>query len=271
MLLRVATVLGLAFVSGCSKPVPAPPPAPRGANSPAAAKPKAEPGPETATFAKDFLAAVNEGKATAAHLTAEFKKVIAEPVFDADRARGYSDAAAENWLKQFQGKLAGYSLASPRIDVVALFTGEINAEKPLRILLRLVRHESRWCVDWFSLTEVNPVAASEALTPQSFAALAFLHGLLGHRYDLAAGAMTTALKKSLAPALGSEARPFNAGILKTKLDGFRGAATSIHLKNAEGGTASGELILANGKKPFSLKLVAGERPDEWFVDEIKVD
>ncbi len=269
MPLRVATVLGLSLAIGCAKPTAAP--APPTADVPLAVPTKSDPGPEAAIFAKDFLAALHDGKATAAHLTAEFKKAIAEPVFDADRARGYSDAAAENWLKQFQGKLGGYTLASPRIDTVALYTGEIKAEKPLYLLLRLVRHESRWSVDWFSLAELSPAESAAAVTPQSFVAVAFLHGLFGHKDDLAAGAMTPGLKKSLAPALGSEARLFNVGILKTKLNGYRGTATGYQLAQAEGGTASGELIHAGGKKPFALKLVAGERPDEWLVDEIKVD
>ncbi len=269
MALRLACLIGTILAVGCTKPTSAP--APPVGDPPVAAIPKDDADVKAALFAKDFLAALHDGKATAAHLTAEFKKAIAEPVFDADRARGYSDAAAENWLKQFQGKLSGYTLASPRIDTVALYTGEIKAEKPLLLLLRIVRHESRWTVDWFSLAEVGMADSTVAVTPQSFAAAAFLHGLLGHKDDLAAGAMTVALKKSLAPALGSEARLFNVGILKTKLNAYRGAATGYALAKAEGGTAAGELVSANAKKPFALKLVAGERPDEWLVDEIKVD
>ncbi len=269
MVARDVCLLGMILAVGCSKPTAAP--VPPVADVPLAVPTKSDPGPEAALFAKDFLAALHDGKATAAHLRAEFKKAIAEPVFDADRARGYSDAAAENWLKQFQGKLGGYTLASPRIDAVALYTGEIKAEKPLHLLLRLVRHENRWSVDWFSLAELSPAESVATVTPQSFAATAFLHGLLGHKDDLAAGTMTVALKKSLAPALGSETRLFNVGILKTKLNGYRGTATGYQLAKAEGGTASGELIHASGKKPFALKLVAGERPDEWLVDEIKVD
>lgn len=272
--MRVAycTLLGFLLAVGCAKPSSAPP-APAG-GAPAVTletPPKADAGPEAGPFAKDFLAAMHEGTASAAQLTPSFKKAIAEPVFDADRARGFSDTAAENWLKQFQGKLGGFALSSPRIDTVALYTGTIKAEKPLQLLLRLARHENRWTVDWFSLAEVSPVESTAAVTPQSFAAAAFLQGLLGHRYDLAAGAMTTGFKKSLAPALGSETRLFNVGILKTKLDGYRGPATGYLLTKAEDGTATGELIRADGKRPFALKLVAGERPDEWLVDEIKVD
>jgi hypothetical protein len=273
--MRVAyfALVGLLIVAGCTKPTSAPP-APPISTAPAVTletPPKADTGLETGLFAKEFLAALHEGKATPAQLTPAFKKTIAEPVFDADRTLGYSDSATENWLKQFQGKLAGYTLTSPRTDTVALFTGGIQAEKPLQLLLRLARHENRWAVDWFSLAEVNPADSPAALTPQSFAASAFLQSLLGHKDDLAAGAMTTGFKKSLAPALGSETRLFNVGILKIKLNGYRGAATGYTLVKAEGGTASGELIHAGGKRPFALKLVAGERPDEWLVDEIKVD
>lgn len=272
MVLRSLSWLGLLLAIGCSKPTSAPP-APVG-GAPAVTletPPKSDPGPEASVFAMSFLTALQEGKATAMQLTPTFKKAIAEPVFDADRAIGYSDSVAENWLKQFQGKIGGYTLSSPRVDTLVLYTGVIRAEKPIQILLRLVRIDNRWLVDWFSFAEVTSAESTYAVTPQSFVATAFLHGLLGHRYDLAAGAMTPGLKKSLAPALGSETRLFNAGILKTKLDGYRGQATGYSLAKAEDGTASGELIHANGKKSFALKLVAGERPDEWLVDEIKID
>jgi hypothetical protein len=271
MTFRCLIPIAILLVVGCTKP--SAPPATGVGGAPAVTletPPKTDTGPKAGRFANDFLSALHDGKATAGQLTPTFKKVIAEPVFDADRVHGYSDSAAENWLKQFQGKLGGFSLSSPRIDAVALYTGTVKAEKPLHLLLRLVRHENRWTVDWLSLSEVA-IDTATAVTPQSFAASAYLQALLGHRYDLAAGAMTTGLKKSLAPALGSESRLYNAGILKTKLDGYRGPATGYALAQAEDGTASGELIHAAGKKPFALKLVAGERPNEWLVDEIKVD
>ena len=269
MIHRIAMVLGLALAVGCSKPTAAP--APTSPDIPLAVPNKAAPGPEAGQFARDFLAALHEGKATAAQLTPTFKKAIAEPVFDADRALGYSDSAAELWLKTFQGKVGGFTLSSPRIDTVALYTGTVKSEKPLQLLLRLVRRNDRWTVDWFSLAEIAPTDTTPAVTSQSFTASAFLHGLLGHRYELAAGAMSTRLKKSLAPALGSETKPFNTGTLTIKLDEYRGTARGYTLAKAEGETAIGELIHANGKKAFALKLVAGEHPDEWLVDEIKLD
>lgn len=273
MFSRLAGLLGLVLVTGCSGSSSTAPSAGKGV--PVAVEPPAvavKPGPGPGTFAKDFLKALHDGTATPAQLTPAFKKVIAEPVFDADQTLGYSDSAAANWLKPFQGRLPSFALSSPTIVEAALYTGTLPADKPLQFLMRVVKSGDGWAVDWLSLAEVNPATAPAGEpTPQSFAALAFLQALLGHKDDLAAGAMTMAQKKNLAPAFGSEKKPFNAGILKTKFNGYRGNFTGYSLTKVENGIATGELIKADGKKPFTLKLAAGERPNEWLVDEIKID
>lgn len=273
MFSRFAGLLGLVLLAGCSSSSSSTPPAGKGV--PVAVDPPsvaANPGAGAGPFAKEFLKALHDGTATPAQLTPAFKKVIAEPVFDADQALGFSDSAAANWLKPFQGKLPSFALSSPTIAEAALYTGTVPAEKPLQFLMRVVKYGDGWAVDWLSLTEVTPATAPAGdATAQSFAALAFLQALLGHKDDLAAGAMTAAQKKNLAPAFGSEKKPFNAGILKTKFNGYRGNFTGYNLTKVENGIATGELVKADGKKPFTLKLAAGERPNEWLVDEIKVD
>lgn len=273
MFSRLAGLLGLAFVAGCSGSSSSTP-APTGTGVPVAVEQPAvaaNRGPGAGLFAKDFLKALHDGTATPAQLTPAFKKVIAEPVFG-DEAHGFSDPAAANWLKSFQGKLPSFALSSPTIVEAALYTGTVPAEKPLQFLMRVVKSDNNWAVDWLSLTEVAPATAPAGEpTPQSFAAAAFLQALLSHKHDLAAGAMTLALKKNLAPAFGSEKKPFNAGILTTKFNGYRGTFTGYALTNVENGVATGELVKADGKKPFTLKLAAGERPGDWLVDEIKID
>ncbi len=273
MFSRFAGLLGLVLLAGCSSSSSSTPPAGKGV--PVAVDPPsvaANPGAGAGPFAKEFLKALHDGTATPAQLTPAFKKVIAEPVFDADQALGFSDSAAANWLKPFQGKLPSFALSSPTIAEAALYTGTVPAEKPLQFLMRVVKYGDGWAVDWLSLTEVTPATAPAGdATAQSFAALAFLQALLGHKDDLAAGAMTAAQKKNHAPAFGSEKKPFNAGILKTKFNGYRGNFTGYNLTKVENGIATGELVKADGKKPFTLKLAAGERPNEWLVDEIKVD
>ena len=146
----------------------------------------------------------------------------------------------------------------------------VPAEKPWQLALRLVKSGNAWLVDWFSLAEFGPVSAN-VTSAQSFAATSFLEALLGHKDEFAAGLMTLNLKKSLAPPLGSEKKPFSGGILNRKFNEYRGSFTGFSLMKAENNIVTGELSKADGKKTFTIKLVPGERPFDWLVDEYKVD
>lgn len=276
---RLVCWLGVLLAVGCMKQASVPPgpekdkPS-KAADAPVAAIPAAAPVPgvDPTAFATDFLKAVHEGTATAAQLTPQFKKVFAEPVFEADQALGYSDSAADNWLKQYQGKLTAPSVYAFGSDANAhLFTAFLPGEKPRLITLRLAKAGSAWAVDWFFPAEVNPATVPQTGDPATFASAAFLEALLGQNSHMAGGLMPLDAKKRLAPPFGGEKRPFNAGILDQKLAAYRGAFTGFALAKVENGLATGEMIGAAGKKPFALKLVAGERSFDWLVDDVKVD
>lgn len=276
---RLVCWLGVLLAVGCMKQASVPPgpekdkPA-KGADVPAAVVPAVTPAPTTdpTAFAKDFLKAVHEGTATAAQLTPQFKKVIAEPVFEADQALGYSDSAANNWLKQYQGKLIAPSVYVFGSDANAqLFTAFLPGEKPRAVTLRLAKGDGVWLVDWFLPAEVATALLPQSGDASAFAAAAFLEAMIGQNSHAAAGLMALDAKKRLAPAFTGEKRPFNAGILDQKLAAYRGAFTGFTLTKVENGVATGELSGATTKKPFTLKLVAGERSFDWLVDDVKVD
>lgn len=262
---------------GCTKQASVPPGPekvadPKPGGGPPALTPAVAPAPagDATAFAKDFLKAVHEGTATAAQLTPPFKKVIAEPVFEADQALGYSDSAADNWLKQYQGKLTAPSVyAFGATPDAQLFTAFLPGEKPRAVTLRLAKGAGVWLVDWFLPAEVAATLPPTGDAP-AFAAAAFLEAMLGRNSQAAGGLMTADAKKRLAPPFAGEKRPFNAGILDQKLAAYRGAFTGFTLAKVENGVATGELTGAT-KKPFTLKLVAGERPFDWLVDDVKVD
>ena len=104
---RIVALATLALIAGCSKP-PRPKVAANDEKSPdqsqsaspvlaipaAPPTPSGNPTADATAAAKTFLKAVRDGTATPAVLTPAFKKVIAEPVFADDQAKGYSDAAA---------------------------------------------------------------------------------------------------------------------------------------------------------------------------------
>ncbi len=277
MRVRIVTWVGVLLTVGCTKPTPNPPlpekDQPRkvaDATTPGQT-PTATPGVDPLSFAKDVLKAIHEGGATAAQLTPQFKKVIAEPVFDADQAAGYSDSAADSWLKQYQGKLTAPSVYAFGADANSqLFTGFLPGEKPRAFTLRLANVNGSWLVDWFLPAEVDPATIPKTGDAPTFAAAAFLEALLGSNTPLAAGLMAPDAKARLAPPFRGEKRPFNAGILGTKLTTYRGNCTGFSITKTEGGTVTGEL-LGPAKKSFALKLVPGERPFDWLVDDVKVD
>src|SRR5262245_16718042 len=112
---RILVLLLCLAAAGCTKPTSFPDPkqpAPYKADAPSPVL--SVPGPAAPTdpagAARAFLAAANAGTATAAQLTPEFKRVIAPAVFAADQANGYSDAVADEWLKQFRGRLPSPTL-----------------------------------------------------------------------------------------------------------------------------------------------------------------
>jgi hypothetical protein len=274
---RFACLLGVLLAAGCTKPSPNPPlaekdkPTTPGAASPQAAAADPNAAVAAGLFVKDFLTAVHAGTATAAQLTPQFKKVVAEPVFDADKQLGYSDSVADNWLKQYRGKLPSFTTSSPGTDGdAAFFTGTVPAEKPVQLAVRLVKSGGGWIVDWLSVAEVGPVTLPADAAP-TFAAAAFLAALLAGNDTQAAGLMALETKKQLAPPFGGETRPYSPGILKTKLDGYRGPFTGFTIAKADGNIVTGELTGAAGKKAFALTLVPGERPFDRLVADVKID
>ncbi len=223
-------------------------------------------GPSATAFFDRFLEQLHSGTCEASQLTPAFKKIIAEPVFDADQALGYSDSAASNWLKHFQGKLKSVTIVSRKeLPDVAFASGTALGEKPAQVLVRLTKSGGNWQVDWLSVSDLTPAPKIEELDAKSFAAHAFLQALLSRQDDLAAGAMSHDYKQKLAPALGSEKKPFNAGILKSKLNLLRGQHSSYEIAKVQDGTVSGTFIGTAKAQPFNLTLVSRGQ-NHWTVE-----
>lgn len=268
---RIVALLAAALLVGCSKP-----PRPQGAaaDQPAAAPtPTGDPKADAEAFAKLFLKAVNDGTATPAMLTPEFKKVIAEPVFPSDEPQGYSDDAAEQWLLRFKGAVPNPLTGAAGTGDAVVITGAAGAP-PRHLALRAVRAGGGWRADWFYPAPVGSAASSVpgggAAFP-AFAAAAFLDALLAKDDRLAEGLLTQRYKAALAPPLPSDKRGYNRGLLGGKLAGFRGDVTGYRVTRVEGETVAGELTKGDAKKPFTLKLVKGDRPWDWLVDEFKAE
>lgn len=228
-------------------------------------------------FAIHFLRDLNEGTATSAMLTPQFKKVIAEPVFEADRAIGYSDDGAAAWLARFKGKM-GTATITPHVAGTTSdapgFTGTAAGGSPLRSRyeLRIVNPGDGWRADWF-VVGPDGGATSQNFSPggpAGFAGMAFLEAVIAKDAALAEGLMTPALKARLAPPFDSDkARGYNRGILAAKLAELRGSSTGYAVERVDGTTVSAALT-GSEKKAVTLSFAKGDRPWDWLVDRIEV-
>ncbi|OWK41877.1 hypothetical protein [Fimbriiglobus ruber] len=291
---RFAAILviagGLTFAVGCNKSAPgqktgaAAAPVAAVPGVPSAAAPGGTPagttvdaGPGAGAFAKEFLQAIHDGKGNPAHLTAGFKKIVAEPKTEADTAAGFSDWAAEQWLKGLAARVgAGLNVTTAELpDGTTLATA---AQATGRVILRLTKAAGKWQVEWL---HVAPPGTGEELTGSGdalasrFATAAFIETALADKaldeYPLAVSLLSPALKARIAPPqdAGDAKRGYNAGILSLKMSSLHGGVTGYVVTARDGGAVSGDLLEAGGKKrPFTLKLTKG--PAGWAVDDFEV-
>lgn len=284
---RVATVgllLGMLGLVGCGSGSP---PAGKTQNTgsekaPLASIPGSKPStPESAApptesavrFAGEFLTSLRDGKANPTQLTPAFKKIIAEPITEADRSQGYSDWATEQWLQAIgkrvgQGSPAAIPLGSDSVIVTVAPSATAG-----RTALRVIRSGTAWLVDWLHVAPagvaIEFTGSGEVLAAR-WATATFLEPALAGETRLAEAALSAVGKAKLAPPLGGDdtTRGYNRGILGVKLSAFRGGAVGATLSRIDGSSATGDLLGVGGdRRTFTLKLVPGSTPDLRLVDD----
>jgi hypothetical protein len=283
--IAVLVVFASAIAGGCKKPSARAKPTGSDATTeavtlsvPGAATPQTPTGRDgrgAEAFAGQFLKAVNDGTATPAMLTPQFKKVIAEPMFESDKAVGYSEVGAESWLARLKGKLPG---VRPTAEVIGTggealgYAGGFGGPGQwTAYALRVASAGGVYQADWLGVAPVE--GWHNAFTPggpAGFPAAAFLQSVVAGDDRLAAGLMSSAMKARMAPPFESDkALGFNRGLLAGKLADLRGTAKRYKLSVVNGAEATAELIADTGPKPLALKFVKGERPWDWLVDDIQ--
>jgi hypothetical protein len=295
---RPALVLGLILAAGCggapntSAPktgdkqamsAAAPDSAPgAGLPSPTAVVPPAPAAPQLAdpgavaaaeAAARLLLDAVQKGTATTAALTDDLKKRVAPPITSAEKDRGYSDWAADSWLKGFANKVwpatvVGVPVGPTAVGVEAGPPAQSSATTgPLtRTLARLVKVGGEWKLDWLHVGP--PAGPGLAALPASagagrFVVAAFLAAVLDGDATAAEPLMTTRAKAALAPPLAGDPG-FSRGTLWLKLRGLPDGATAATVATFDGTRAAGEFA---GKRPFGLTVTPG--PDGWLIDGVE--
>lgn len=275
-----AVALALLLLTGCGSNAPAPttagpniPQVPPGARAPSGSTTDIH--PEAVAAAREFLTAVEKGTPDLAKVTPEFKQLIGPPTTEADKARGYSDWAAEQWLKENlvgKAKTDTMTAASVTPETVAVTASARASEKPACTILRLVKSGSGFLVDWVHFVPqkyLGTFAGTGDKPAIAFAAHAFLDTLITGQHGLTEALLSPAAKARLAPPL-NDPLGYNRAMLGIKLAGLRGKATEWKARVTEA-SVTGQLLEPGAKeRAFTLKLVKGPRPTEWLVEEFDV-
>ena len=83
--------------------------------------------------------------------------------------------------------------------------------------------------------------------------------------------MSTTFKMGIAPPFPADKRGYNRGILSGKFGEFRGGFTGYAITKVEAGTVTGDLSKGGATKPFTMKLVKGDRPTDWLIADFRMD
>jgi hypothetical protein len=267
----------LAFLPGCSEPA-APPTA---TVTPALSIPAPSlPIPETRgpveAAAKAFLRSVSAGTASPKDLSPNFKKVIAPPVFDLDKAQGYSDDRAELWLKSLTPNASAASVACPLAtnDLGFVVAGAPNG----RTLLRLVKHDHEWLIDWCQNTAAQPMFPGSPSATNAeeagawFAAAAFVESIGQGQLAAAESLLTPAAKAKLSPPIfeADNAPGYNRSKLPEELRKLvvAGSAVAAFRLQPSGSGFTGHLEWTSGST-LTLSLTRGTARGEWKVGDIQ--
>jgi hypothetical protein len=276
---RIATAALIAlllFSCGCNKK-------PNGNSSPVSSSTSngaASSGPTSREAAEAFLQSLKDGKATPEQLTVAFRASIAPPKIDGDKKAGYSASEARDWLTRFQGTNFVVGEEANLGDGIVL---RGRAESPNRreaFSLRMVKNGSNFKVDWLHRsermgTDIKSPADADLLGAQD-AVRNFLDVLLGGDLRLAHALMSSAWKKSLAPATPGDVRDgfdYSPGFLTQTTRSWKiGEYLGYKLPKAElaadkfAATFTAELDAGATKTPYTVLTVKDKTSGQWLIE-----
>lgn len=231
----------------------------------------------------DFLTALGAGSAKATQLSAGFLKLIGKPTeLEGDKAKGYSESAAESWLHRVGAKFTGMGpmAESTLVGDAAVFRGNFTGGG---YWLRMVKEGGAWKVDWLSMSSLNPppagaVAASGDAVLQGFAASAVAHAICDKdampkddRLAVIAAGLTPGLRARWEPFGGDKDKGYDYSPAKLGLTvaEIATAAEAVTVSPAGEATFKMEVGRAGGaKSDYALKLAKGATPGQWLVESL---
>ncbi|HJZ60324.1 MAG TPA: hypothetical protein VKE74_35600 [Gemmataceae bacterium] len=229
-----------------------------------------------------------------ARVSNRFLKMIGKPLtpLSEDQTKRYNAGSADVWLKRAGLLLGDANVGLPDGHLqpgVAVFTGSFVSPRAAKghYLLRLVEEGGAWKLDWFLASTVPadaPPAPANADDPFKDFTVHAAADLVsetiidkGDRAPLAAALFSKPLLTSLDASLEKEdadGYDYKRGWLGAKLDDpdkFVGKKVMSYSYTRSGpDTYRVEFALEGGaKKVFEVKLVKGEGPGVWLINEFK--
>lgn len=217
-------------------------------------------------FATDFAKAVKAKAATPVQLSADFKKVIAPPVLADDAAKGYSDVAADTWLKNLAADVADDKVSCESAATDSAFA---VLDGKTRTYLRLVRTGGNWSVDWLVASASGPAALIGDDAPAQFVTVAFLTAVVKQQGEQLLPLLSPAAQRKFGEDVFDKSK-ISPAVLKSNLDKLFAGSTAFTIATVSKTAAAAEVVSASGKKTATLKLTKGTRPGEWLIDDIDV-
>ncbi len=219
--------------------------------------------------AAKFVKAVQDGKATSDMLTPAFKKVIAPPELESDKAAGYSESGVRTWLDSAKASVGTEDSKFVSLtDEYAFAEGTAKAGKTF---LRLMFVDKKWLVDYVVFSGPTAKSLRGGQTSQFFATLAFAEAIAAKNTVLIEALLTKTAKAKIAPPLFDEdkVQGFNRAKLKAAIDDLFSGKIAIENVNSDSNSGTIMATFRGGMQSIQVTLVTG-RPGEFLIDSFVV-
>jgi hypothetical protein len=251
---HLAYVSALIFFAGCAGNAPVPTPT---SDQTIKTIPTVnqQPSGDAQRAAIEFLNQIKAGQATSDWLTLDFKKIVGEPLTPDERARGFSDSVATEWLLRVGSRLKSISPSPLAGNLFELENGT----------LRMANIDSKWKVDWFHVG--RPVGAASIKGEEAakrFALASLLDPLFTNDFILTQSIISAPVKATLAPPIGRD-DGYNRGTLQSKLKGLNNSSTGYSV-TWNGTTA---IVLLSNERKLTV-VFEPLSTEKWIVKQLEM-
>jgi hypothetical protein len=224
-------------------------------------EPKVEAPKTPREVASSFLKSLNDGSPSAALMSDGFKSIVAPPVFESDKVKGYSEDVLNRWLEKFAK--ANFEIKKDQASL-GYFRGDGTIDgKPTGFLLGVKGDR----VAWFNAIPGTIFEGELPPDQVGITVAAFAEALLANEWNLVEALFTDRFKAEIAPPFASDAgAKYNRGMFQNKLKLWKGEAQTFELTTSKN---EGTIVLP-GATPKKLQLQLSQSADQWLIDRCEV-